>query len=193
MLVSAMCKVVNRLTDLPGVCGTESPQDRAGQDAEPALDLVEPGGVGGSVVEVHAGMAGQPPIMLGPVRVQVIKDDMEFSISVLSNDAIHEVQKLPSTPTLVVFHSDNPTVHLQGGKEGGGTVAFVLVSMTSQGLAIGETQPSLGPLQGLDGWFFVHTDNHCVSGGSRYSPTMSAALRTNWGAVLTHQLRRRCS
>jgi hypothetical protein len=37
-----------------------------GQEAEPALDLVYPGGVGGGEVDVEAGMAGEPGLSSRP-------------------------------------------------------------------------------------------------------------------------------
>ena len=73
MLVPALGKSVNGLTDLSGVGGAEAFQDGSGQNAEPHFDLVQPGGMGRCVVEMHGWMAGQPPIVLRFVSVQVVQ------------------------------------------------------------------------------------------------------------------------
>ena len=112
MLISAVGKAVNGLTDLLGVGDAEAFQDGSGQNAEPHFDLVQPGGMGRCVVEMHRWMAGQPPIVLRFVSVKVVQYDMEFHVRILGNDAVHEVQELPSTSTPVVRHPDDPTVHL---------------------------------------------------------------------------------
>ena len=52
MLIAGISKAVDGLTDLLGIRGTEVSQHSLGQDAEPDLDLVEPGSMCGRVVEV---------------------------------------------------------------------------------------------------------------------------------------------
>jgi hypothetical protein len=56
----AVDEVVDGLVQLLGQDETDPAERAAHQDAEPALDLVQPTGVNGSEVEVHVGMAGQP-------------------------------------------------------------------------------------------------------------------------------------
>ena len=88
MLVPALGKSVYCLTDLSGVGGAEAFQDGSGQNAEPHFDLIQPGGMGRCVVEMHRWMAGQPPIVLRFVSVQVVQYDMEFHVWILDNDAV---------------------------------------------------------------------------------------------------------
>ena len=50
-----------------------APQGGATQDAEPALDQVQPTGVRRREVQVHARMAGEPVVVLRFVGAQVVK------------------------------------------------------------------------------------------------------------------------
>ena len=47
-------------------------------------------------------------------------------------------------------------------KKRGRAVAFVFVTKACQGPAIGQADPALGPLQGLDVGFFIDTDDDRV-------------------------------
>ena len=148
--------------------------------------------MGGRVVEMDLGVASQPPVVLGLVGGEVVQDDVQFGGWILGHGAVHEVHELPLPLALVVPHLHSAGMHLQGSEEGRGTVPLVLMGIPAHCLPVGKSQPSLGAFQGLNGRLFIHTDDHGVLGGSRYSPTMSAAFWVNWGSVLTHQLRRRC-
>ncbi len=50
----------------------------APQYAEPTLDLVEPRGVGGGVMEMYQGVSGEPTVMLGFMDVEIVQDNVEF-------------------------------------------------------------------------------------------------------------------
>jgi hypothetical protein len=71
-------------------------QGPAGQDGEPDLDLIEPRGVGRGEVKMDVFVAGQPAIVFGLVSIQVVKDDMNFPVGMVSDDAVHEVQEFDS-------------------------------------------------------------------------------------------------
>ena len=73
------------------------------QDAEPDLYLVEPTGTRRSEVEVHVLVPGKPPIMLGPVGVEVIKHNVDLLVKRIGSDkVVHEVQELtPPSPGVV--------------------------------------------------------------------------------------------
>ena len=63
MLITGIGESVNGLAHLVGVRGAQAAQDGLGQDAEPYLHLVEPGGMGRRVMQIDRGVAGQPPVM----------------------------------------------------------------------------------------------------------------------------------
>ena len=76
VLVMGMGECIDGTAHIPrggGVKVTERPSPK---DAEPDLHLIEPGSMSGSVMEMDVGVSGQPPIMLGFMGVEVVKDYM---------------------------------------------------------------------------------------------------------------------
>ena len=168
-------KGIDGFTHVPGRECIESPESLPPQYAKPAFDLVEPGGMGRSVMEVDVGMLDQPAVMLGLVGVKVIQDDMEFPLRIMSNKLIHKVQKLPAASVRVMAHLYQSRGYFQCSKQRGGAMPLILMVESSQRLPVGKPQPSLGSLQGLDGRFLVHADDNGVIRGSqdtapRYQP-----------------------
>src|SRR5262249_14362073 len=49
---------------------------------------------------------------------------------------------------------------LQSRKQGGGPVPLVFMAKTPQGASVGQPQPALRTLQGLNCGFFIHTQDH---------------------------------
>ena len=73
--------------------GEAAPSDRAlGDDPKPALDLVQPGGVGGGVVHVEAGPLGQPGPDLGMLVGAVVIDD-QVDVKLLGDGLLDLPQK----------------------------------------------------------------------------------------------------
>ncbi len=88
-----------------GVYGAACIQDGVGaqvterlplQDAKPAFHLIRPGSVRGGVVETQIAVLGQPQLMFGFMGVQVIDDNVQFSVSGRDDD-VHENEGLPTT------------------------------------------------------------------------------------------------
>ena len=106
--------------------------------------------MGGRVVGMDVWVFRQPAVDLGLVGVQVVQDDVNFLIRVVHYEFVHKAQKLPSSASLEVTGFDQTGRHVQGGEQGGRTVAFILVVEARQGFAIGQFEPSLGAFQRLD-------------------------------------------
>ena len=70
---------------------------RAGLDAEPALDLIQPRGVRGLEVEVECCCASEPAVVLGLVGIEVVQTYVEFPMWVECHQLIHEPQEVPPT------------------------------------------------------------------------------------------------
>ena len=70
--IMSLDKAIDGLTQLPYRGETGSSQGTASENAEPALDLVEPTGSGWRVVEMDVGVTGQPVISFGFMRVQIV-------------------------------------------------------------------------------------------------------------------------
>ena len=143
--------------------------------------------MGGRVVEMDVWVFRQPAVDLGLVGVQVVQDDVNFLIRVVHYEFVHKPQKLPSSAPLEVTGFDQPGRHVQGGEQGGRTVAFILVVEARQSFAIGQFEPSLGAFQRLDCRLLVYAKNYGVpnsgvwperSGAcARYKPRIKRALR----------------
>ena len=170
VVVSSSGKPVDRRTDLPRVGGAQVLEYRAGEDAESYLNLVEPGGVGGRVMEVNQGVTAQPPVVFGLVRHEVVQDHVELRVRILRDDAVHEIEELPAPSAAVVAGMDQSLMYLQGGEEGRGAVALVLVGVSPQRPPVGEAQPPLGPLQGLDRRLFIDAQDHDGAADGATSP-----------------------
>jgi len=65
VLVVGGNEVVDRLAQLLGTGKTGGGEGLAAEEAEPDLHLIEPGGVGGDVMEVHVAMSLPPAVMFG--------------------------------------------------------------------------------------------------------------------------------
>ena len=100
VLVIAGNEIIDRLAQLFGRGEAGPAECAAHQDAEPALDLVEPTGVSGGEVKVHVRMAHQPAVVLGFVSTEVVQDDMDLPTGVKSDNVVYEVQKLDAPPPL---------------------------------------------------------------------------------------------
>ena len=95
---------------------------------------------------------------------------MQLRFGMLGYYPIHEVQELAAATTTVVAHRYRPGMDFQGGKQGGGPVALVLMVMPAHRLPVGEAQPPLSALQGLDGGLLVHADHHGILRGVQVQP-----------------------
>ena len=71
---------------------------------------------------------------------------------------LHDVQELAEPLAAVVPHINGSLVDLQRGKQGGGAMPLVLMGVPTQLPPVGEAEPSLAPLQGLDGGFLKPRD-----------------------------------
>ena len=81
MLITGIGESVNGLAHLVGVRGAQAAQDGLGQDAEPYLHLVEPGGMGRRVMQIDRGVAGQPPVMRLRAYVQSRREQLADSLT----------------------------------------------------------------------------------------------------------------
>ena len=63
----------------------------------------KPRSVGRRKMKMNVRMAFEPTIVLGPVGVEIVENDMNFFlVAVGINDAVHEIQELPSPPPFVM-------------------------------------------------------------------------------------------
>ena len=79
-----------------------SSQGLAAQDTKPNLNLIEPGGVGGSEMKMHIGVSFQPTVLFWLVAGKIIQNHMNFLIEMSGQYLVHELQEFPATATPVV-------------------------------------------------------------------------------------------
>src|ERR1700752_4848687 len=92
---------VDRLAQLSNAGKVGSLQGLAAQDTKPNLNLIEPGGVGGSEMKMHIGVSSQPAILFGLVAGKINQKHMNFLIEMSSQYTVHELEKFPATPAPV--------------------------------------------------------------------------------------------
>ena len=143
-------EVVDRLTQLLGTGETGGGEGLAAEEAEPDLHLIEPGGVGGDVMDVHVAMSLPPAVMFGRMGVEIIEDDMDLPAGIGGHDAVHKIEELHPAATPVMAGLDQSRGLLQSGKQGGRAMPLIVMGEPMEGPAIGQPQPALGAFQGLD-------------------------------------------
>ena len=153
------------------------------QDREPDFDLVEPGGPRRREVEMHVRVALEPAIVLGLVGVEIVEDDMDGRVRGGGDDIVHEVEEFDAPPALLVRGRDLAGGHLEGGKQGRGAVALVIVAMAGQRPAVRELQIALRPLQRLDRGLLVDADDDGVLGRRHVEPDHIGGLGDELGIV----------
>ncbi len=132
------------------------------QDGEPDLDLIEPGRPGRGEVEMYVLVSREPAVVLGLVGVEVVKHDVDLLARIGDDDGVHEGGELDAPPALFVRHADLAAGHLEGSEQGQGAVALVVVAAPGQGLAVGQLEIALRPLQRLDRGLLVDADHHRI-------------------------------
>ena len=90
-------------------------------------------------MQVDVGMALQPPVIFGLVRVQVVQHDVKFAIRVGGHDLIHEVQKLSPPPAVVVARNDLSGGDVEGGLRAAASVGDDTLEKRSQGYAVPDS------------------------------------------------------
>ena len=138
---------VDLVANLPRRGEAGAGQGFAGEDRKPDLDLVQPGGMGRGKMKMDIGVAGQPAIVFGFVRIQIVQDDVNFSARMFGDGAVHEVQELDPPAPPVMAAPNQAGGDVQGREQGGGAMAFVFVAKPRQRFAIGQLQPALSALQ----------------------------------------------
>ena len=115
-------------------------------------------------------MTLEPAIVVRLVGAEVVENDVDGGVRVVSDDTVHKIEEFDAPPAIFVGGSDLASGHLEGRKQGRSAVALVVVTMTGQSPAIRQFQIPLGALQRLDRGFFVDTDHDRVLRGRHVEP-----------------------
>jgi len=136
-----------------------------GQLGEEALDRVEPGCRCRREVEDEARVPIQPTADLGVlVGGVVVEDEVDYLARRNGRlDGVEETDELLMPMALHAFADDLALQHVEGGEQGGGAVALVVVG---HGLAapLFERQTGLGAVERLDLALLIHRQDDGVGG-----------------------------
>ena len=160
--VGEVSDLVDELADR----GERAAPDRfLGNDVEPDLDLIDPGGVGGGEVDVIAGPSSEPALDFDVFMGAVIVDD-EVDIEVPGHvgvDVLQEAQKLLMTMPRLALGEHLAGGHVEGGEEGGGAVTDVAMRDAFD-VSEPKGQQRLGSLQRLGLALLIDAEHHRVVG-----------------------------
>jgi len=98
-------------------------------ESEEAFDLVEPGGVSGREVDMPTRAAGEPSSDLGMLVGSIVVDD-EMDVELgrhIGLDVTQEGEELLMTMAGFALGDDGAVEYVEGGEQGGGAVAPVVV------------------------------------------------------------------
>src|SRR3954447_16837792 len=117
---------------LPGAGERTTADFPLAQDPEPALDLIEPGGVGGREVKMEAGVTRQPSTGLGMlVRTVVIDDEMHIeprrNVGV---NLLQEAEELLVSVACPALGHDLSVGDVESGEQGRGAMPLVVMGKT---------------------------------------------------------------
>lgn len=165
-LVVGIDEAIDGLTHLLRRGETGAAQSPALEDAEPALDLMEPGTVGGRVVEVDQGMALEPAVALGLMRVEVVEHNRDLPVRVLRDDLVEEVEEVeklaPPPPVVARLHLSGDAV--ERGEQRGGAVPFIALAEAVHGSSLWQPDPSLSAFERLNRMLFVDRQHQRLFG-----------------------------
>src|SRR5712691_3115551 len=122
-----------------------------GEFAKPAFDEVEPGARGRGEVEVEARMLGEPGLdVVVFVGAVVVDDQVQLALAgELAVEVAEELEELLVSVARQALADDAAVERVEGGEQGGGAVAFVVVGHRA-GAAFLHRQARLCPVQCLD-------------------------------------------
>src|SRR3954468_19131802 len=100
-------------------------------------------------MEVDVAMLLEPVIAL-LVSIEIVEDDVQFTIRKSGNDTVHEAEELDAPPPLGMRCNDLPGGDFKRGKQGGGAVPPVVMALAGQGPSVRQLQIALRSLQSLD-------------------------------------------
>jgi hypothetical protein len=152
--------------------GEGAAADRALRDqSEPALDLVQPGGISGCVMQVKTRMAREPRFDGGVFMRAVVIDD-HVHVQILGHfglDVTQESEELLVPMAWLALREHLAIDYIQGSKQGGCTVTVVVMRDAFE-VAQSHGQHRLRALERLHLAFLIHTQYEGMIRGIQIQP-----------------------
>ena len=149
MLVVVLREAVDFSDEVLDAFGSFRSRWLLGNESEPALDLIDPGGVSGRVVDVESWFCRQPEAHLGVLVGRVVVDD-EVDVECLGHgliDALEEAEELLMAVTRPTLGEHRAGGDVECGKQRGGAVADIIVGDAFD-IAKPHRQHRLGAIEG---------------------------------------------
>src|SRR3984893_2717861 len=155
-----------------------------GEGREPALDLVDPGGVGGCVMDLEARMAEEPVLdQVGLVSAVVVEHQVDIEVGRhLLIDSLQEAFELGRAMAAMGLSDHAAGGDVEGGKEGGDAMTPVVMG-APLGHAGSQGQYGLGAVQSLDLGLLVDAEHERGLGRIQIQTDDVAHLRDELGIV----------
>jgi hypothetical protein len=153
---------------------------------KPDLDLIEPRGVGRSIIELDVGVGAQEALdRFSLMSREVVGDNMNFGVGGLSGHHLtQELHKLSAGMAVGCLAKDFAGGRVQGRIERKSAVAKVFESVTF-GATRRERQDWVETVKGLDGALFIDTEDSRMSRRFQAKTDDFAAFFSNCGSSLT--------
>ena len=90
----------------------------AGQDREPALDLIEPRGMRRGEMKMDVLVPLPPGIALRLVGIEIVEDEVDLAPGMHGEDGVHEIEELDPSAALIMARRHLAIGDVEGGKQG---------------------------------------------------------------------------
>src|SRR5215510_7968519 len=124
-LVIGVDEGVDLIANLAWRGETRAGQGFGGENGEPCLHLIEPGGMGRRKMEMKVLVPSQPAVVFGLVGIEIVQNHMDLAAGMSGNQAVHEIQELDATAALIMAGFDQASGNIEGGEQGRGPVTLV--------------------------------------------------------------------
>src|ERR1700730_11913253 len=105
-LIIGLDKGVDLIAQLAWRGEARAGQGFGGENGEPYLDLVEPGGMGRRKMEMDVLVARQPAVVFGLMGIKIVQNHMDLGAGMFANQAVHEIQELDTPAALIMAGLD---------------------------------------------------------------------------------------
>ena len=117
-LVVGVDKGVDLVANLAWRGETRAGQSLGGENGEPDLDLIEPGGMGRRKMEMDVLVPRQPAVVFGLVGIEIVQNHMDLAAGMFGHQAVHEIQELDTPAALIMTGLDQARGNIEGRRTG---------------------------------------------------------------------------
>src|SRR3984957_7933332 len=105
-LVVGVDEGVDLIANLAGRGKPRAGKSFGGENGEPDLDLIEPGGMGRRKMEMDVLVPRQPAVVGGLVGVEIVQNPMDLPAGMFGHQAVHEIEELDAPAALIMAALD---------------------------------------------------------------------------------------